>query len=82
MKKNKIDLETIGKMLALFGVVIFVTYFMIRIYAVSQGLNREFYGVALFMPDRIWQVIFVSSVMIILGIAFYYINKRKVEKKL
>jgi len=81
MKNNKVDLKTISKMLSLFGFVIFVTYFMVRIYAVSQGLDREFYGVALFMPDRIWQVLFISSVMIILGIILYYVDKRKVEGK-
>jgi hypothetical protein len=81
MQKNKIDFESISKMLALFGMVIFVTYFMIRIYAVSQGLDREFYGVGLFNPDRIWQVILVTSVMMILGILLYFLNKRKIEEK-
>lgn len=79
---NKIDFEKLGKMIALFGMVIFVTYFIIRVYAVSQGLGREFYGIALFMPDRIWQIFFSSAIMVIIGIILYFYSRRKVEKNI
>ena len=73
--KNSI-IELIGKGLVLFGMLLFVTYFIIRMYAISRGGGAEFYGVALFMPDRILVIIAVSTIMVFLGVALYFINKK------
>ena len=79
-EKNSI-IELIGKELILFGMLLFVTYFMVRMYVISRGGGSEFYGVALFMPDRILLIIAASTIMVFLGVALYFINKKIIKSK-
>ena len=71
--KNSI-IELTGKGLILFGVLFFVTYFMVRMYVIFSGGGAEFYGVALFMPDRILLIIATSTIMVFLGVSLYFIT--------
>ena len=79
-EKNSI-IELIGKGLILFGMLLFVTYFMVRMYVIYSGGGSEFYGVALFMPDRILLIIAASTIMVFLGVALYFINKKIINSK-
>ena len=79
-EKNSI-IELIGKGLILFGMLLFVTYFMVRMYAIYRGGGAEFYGVALFMPDRFLLIIAASTIMVFLGVTLYFINKKIIKSK-
>ena len=74
--------QIIGIVLILLGMLSFISYFIVRIYAIYREGEAEFYGVALFTPDRMLLVIAISSMMIFLGVLLNIFSlKRKQEKK-
>ena len=75
-------IQLIGMGLILFGILLFITYFIVRLYAIYRGGGAEFYGVNLFMPDNILTIIAISCIMIISGfiITIFAPSKKEEEK--
>ncbi|MEA2053961.1 MAG: hypothetical protein U9O96_02415 [Candidatus Thermoplasmatota archaeon] len=74
-------LGIVGKVLITFGALSLVTYLAVRWLVIANGGGRDIYGVWLFHPDRILEIIALSSLMIFFGLVLYFINKQLMKLK-
>lgn len=81
MEEKKILFDRVSKMFILFGILIFITYFMVRLYAIYRDGAGEFYGVGLFYPDRFLLITGISLFLVFFGTAIYHVNKRYTKSK-
>ena len=81
MEEKKIVIDRMGKVLVLLGIISFVTYFIVRMYAISGGGSGKFYGVRLFMPDRFLLIIAISTFLVICGVLITLLNNRYTKVK-
>ena len=73
--------ERISKALVLLGVLFFATYFLIRMYVIYRGGGPEFYGVSMFLPDRILIIFAISVIIVSIGVILFTINKKMIESR-
>ena len=81
MEGKKVVIDRISKILVLLGIISFVTYFVVRMYAISGGGSGEFYGVRLFMPDRFLLITAISTFLVICGVLINLLNTRYIKAK-
>ncbi len=69
-------LAAISKVLITFGALWLVSYLTVRWLVIANGGGRDIYGIRLFMPDRMPEVIIFSFAIIIAGIVLYFVDAR------
>jgi len=81
INEKTIITERISKVFILIGILSFISYFIVRMYAIYINGAGEFYGVRLFMPDRFPLITAICSSLVLFGFCLYLINKKFAESK-
>jgi hypothetical protein len=72
---KKIVLDRFSKTLVFIGILTFLTYLPVRMYAISHGGGAEFYGTGFYTSERALIMILLSSTLVVFGCILFYFNK-------
>jgi len=67
-----------GKVLITFGVLWLVSYLAVRWLVIIGGGGRDMYGIWLFVPDRILEIVVLSIILVISGAMLYFVSMKMI----
>lgn len=78
-EKYAVNFTVLSKVIVTFGVLWLISYLAVRWLVILNGGGRDMYGIWLFLPDRIMEIIVISLVLVISGIVLYFMGIRTIR---
>jgi len=78
-EENPLNFGVIGKVLITFGILWLISYLAVRWLVIASGGGRDIYGIWLFVPDRILEIIALSAVLVISGMVLYFTSMKMIK---